>query len=236
MGGSGGGGGSGKVDYPGYMKTWHEDVLGSYTGKSISTAIDEAHGSSPFATATAYDPTTEANRMTTKVDDTALQITKMDQIGEQVEFENKIYPRFESGMRDINAVQSSAFVQGRANIAADYAARLSSKKMELCVQHEQAYIDANRMAIIAFQGQVDKNVEFDAKDVKWDLEMYQYGANALASIGSGAVPAGGGGGKEVSDGQQALAGAATGATMGASFGPWGAAIGAVVGGAAGYLM
>lgn len=236
MGGSGGGGGSGKVDYPGYMKDWHGDFLGSsYNGKSVSAAIDEAQGNSPFATASAYDPTTEANRMTTKVDDTALQITRMDQIGEQVEFENKIYPKFESGMRDINAVQSSAFVQGRANIAADYAARLAAKKMELCVQHEQTYVDANRMAVVAFQQQVDKDVEYDAKDVKWDLEMFSYGSNALASIGGAAVPTGGGG-SEPSDGQQALAGAASGAAAGASFGPWGAAIGAVVGAAAGYLM
>jgi len=237
MGSSGGGGSSGKVDYPSYMKDWHGNFIGGYGAETpVDTLLDNAYGTSPFAAATAYDPSTEMNNVLTKAEDTVAQINKMDQIGEQVDFEADVYPQFEGGMRDINAVQTSAFVQGRANIAADYAARLSSKKMDLCVSYSSTYIDAQKMAVLAYQGEKDKNLEIDAKNEKWDLDISNYGVTALGAI-QGVSPVGSSGGKEVSDGQQALAGAASGAAMGASVGgPWGAAIGGVVGGVGGYLM
>src|SRR5574343_604290 len=61
----GGGGSSGKTDYPEYMKKVHADWLngadsdgsgGVSLSTDITTVMDAAIGASPFATATAYDP------------------------------------------------------------------------------------------------------------------------------------------------------------------------------------
>lgn len=62
MSGSSGGGSSGKVEYPTYMQTVHNDWLDN-TGtdtmtNSINDLMEVAIGSSPYATATAYDPAT----------------------------------------------------------------------------------------------------------------------------------------------------------------------------------
>jgi len=59
----GGGGSSGKVDYPGYMKTFHGQVLdhnGTDTPTlSVVDAMNAAFGNSPYAAETAYDPDVE---------------------------------------------------------------------------------------------------------------------------------------------------------------------------------
>ena len=54
----GGGGGSGVVDYPAYMKTFHEGALGSGAmgGDNLTAAITAAYGASPWTGALAYDP------------------------------------------------------------------------------------------------------------------------------------------------------------------------------------
>ena len=61
-GGSGGGGGSGKIEYPTYMSTVHNDWLDK-TGTdvielSVTEAMDAAIGASPWTSAAAYDPAT----------------------------------------------------------------------------------------------------------------------------------------------------------------------------------
>lgn len=267
-GSSGGGGGSGKVDYPEYMKDWHEAGLGTWAGSSVSTLMDDAIGNSPYATAVAFDPGSKiddmeiaASNAVDNADDLSLtvineQISKidaMDTVGEVVDFDSNIYPKFERGMQNINAVQSSAFVQGKSNIASTYAAQLASRKIELRnqaigtyaqtqSQHAQIYnqaqaqvIEVARMAIVASQEENQKNVEFERKDALWDLEIIKYGANFLASIQGGAVS------QETdgpSDTQRALGGAMSGAAMGgmlagasggAVAGPVGMAAGAVIG-------
>ncbi len=76
------------------------------------------------------------------------------------------------------------------------------------------------------------NLDYDVKDALWDLEVYQYGNNVLASI-SGAPTSRDmdtGGAKSMVGG--ALSGAAIGAQVG---GPWGAAAGGVIGGIGGLL-
>jgi len=60
MGGSGGGGGSGKIGYPAYVETAHNDWLDN-TGADTMTdsmvdLMDAAHGNSPWAALSAYDP------------------------------------------------------------------------------------------------------------------------------------------------------------------------------------
>lgn len=130
------------------------------------------------------------------------------------EINTKVIPRFNAGMRDINAVQTSAFVIGRAIIELDrndkvdkFAAdmryqadakrgdmiqaaaaemiRLFLQKAEFQRVIAALTIDQLRIAIAA---QTDYKTETKAiaADLKrWPLEVYKYGANMLAGVGGG---------------------------------------------------
>ena len=255
-GSSGGGGTSGKVDYPSYMKSQHEDWL-----DQADNLMQSAIGSSPFASAVAYDPSTEIDDMTiavtdqinavddisfTQWDEHLTKVDNMDSIGEVVDFETDIYPRFERGMQNINAVQSTAFVQGKATLEAVYAAKLSGFKMQLRqgalegsyntrMQKIQArdaaaknVAEVARMSIVARSDEIQQQTKYDKEHELWDLEILKYGGNLLGAIQGtatnqgypeGQVP----GGNPLGG---ALSGGAAGFTAG---GPVGGAIGAGVG-------
>lgn len=126
----------------------------------------------------------------------------------------KILPRFRRGMQDINAVVSSAFVLGEAVIEgfrdrelAKYTSglRLDSKARvltatEMMVQmagrritwnedYVKTFIEAQRIKIVAKKEETDRNAAIDDADAKWDLSVFQHGANLLAAIGGGtAIP------------------------------------------------
>jgi hypothetical protein len=96
-------------------------------------------------------------------------------------------------------------------------------------------LEAQKLRIIAYKEQFETNAEFDEQDAKWDLEVFQHGANIMAGIAGGVgqnMP-------KKSKVASALGGALAGAAMGAMAMPAapyiGAAIGAVVGGIAGLL-
>lgn len=164
----GGGGGSGAVDYPAYMKTFHEDLLnkaGTVTlTNSIAGLINTAHSNNPFTGENAYDPGTDITAMETALSgyDTIISgvvpatlfstyltaaiadittsvfnpptpnaaadiaavdtdtATEADAIAFGAILDDQItttvLPRFQRGMQDINAVQSSTFVIGQSNI------------------------------------------------------------------------------------------------------------------------
>jgi len=149
-------------------------------------------------------------------------------------------PRFRRGMQDINAVQSSAFVVGEAVIEGfrdrDVAKYLSSlrlstqdKKMqatELMVQMmsrriawQEAFvrtvIEAKRIKMVAKKEQIDQDTAIDESDAKWDLEVFQAGANLMAASAGGTSSAGV---KGISKLQSALGGAMSGAAAGAMIG------------------
>lgn len=97
----------------------------------------------------------------------------------------------------------------------------------------QLTTEANRIKIVAKGEENERNITFDKLDATWDLEMYQYGANMLASI-AGATAATSG--REPSTAQSVLGGAMSGAAMGSAIMPgMGTAIGAVAGGLAGLF-
>jgi hypothetical protein len=126
----------------------------------------------------------------------------------------KILPRFRRGMQDINAVVSSAFVLGEAVIEgfrdrelAKYTSglRLDSKARvltatEMMVQmagrritwnedYTKTFIEAQRIKLVAKKEETDRNAAIDDADAKWDLGVFQHGANLLAAIGGGtAIP------------------------------------------------
>jgi len=186
-----------------------------------------------------------------------------DELDDQID--NIVIPRFQRGLQDINAVMSSAFVVGEALIegmrdrdVAKYATDLRQKlhfqrndfvlkgaeamlrdlyshiELEKAVMHYT--IEANRMEIAATKDEEDSTNLISAKDGRWDLETYQYGANLLAAIGGGTVIPGQSGG-DSSSGNSALSGALAGASLGNSLGGgWSTVIGGALGGIAGGLF
>lgn len=131
-----------------------------------------------------------------------------------VEIDTKVIPRFEAGMRDINAVQSSAFVIGRAIIELDrndkvdkFAADLryqadvkrtesinsvTSEMTRILLQKTEFQrviaaltLDYRRLKIAAQNDYHTETKALAADDARWNLEVYKYGANLLAGIGGG---------------------------------------------------
>lgn len=180
------------------------------------------------------------------------------------ELVTKVIPRFNAGMRDINGVQTSTFVIGRALIELDrndkmdkfmadmrYQAdakrgelaqsltaemvRMYLQKMEYQRTIQASSIEKNRLGIAAEQ---DYNTELKAlaaDEARWELEVYKYGGNMLASITGGTV------GSVPVDGSKTariigsgLAGAVAGAQIAAATaGSGSSGIGALLGGIAG---
>lgn len=164
-------------------------------------------------------------------------------------------------MQDINAVQSSAFVIGEAIIESfrdrDVAKYLSTirmgsadrkltavgQMMQLMTsrigwegEYVKYLVEAMRIKIVAKKEETDQNASIDEADAKWDLEVFQYGANVMASSAGGTSTTGV---KGISKTQSAIGGAMmggaagymVGAEIGSVGGPYGAAIGAVLGAA-----
>lgn len=177
--------------------------------------------------------------------------------------QNVVIPRFQAGLRDVNAVMSSAFVIGESiiesmatNDKTKYGTELRTKlnlqrndaimkgvesvlrnlfaQVELEKNVAHYTVEAKRMDIAASKEKKDTENTILVKNGRWDLETFQYGANLLAAIGGGTVvPSGGDGPSQV---QSILGGALTGAATGSNVtggNAWGTGIGAVVGGIAG---
>jgi hypothetical protein len=185
---------------------------------------------------------------------------------------NETLPAFKAGMLNIGAVNSSSFAIGEAIIrgfkdrdVAKFAAEIQLKShlqtKELIVretleglQHLRGITSARhslatlatevrRLVIVAKKEELTEQLEIDAHDRTWDLEVYQYGANLIASISGGIGPKGPKGpSKATSAIGGALSGAAAGATVGlaAAGGTFGTSViigavaGAAIGAGAGY--
>lgn len=178
------------------------------------------------------------------------------------EYTNNILPEFESGMRDINAVLSSSFVLGKAYIMAmkvrdvakhradlDLTMRDMRNKMitlsadthlkdifnKMSWDKEVAHltIEANRIKLVAGMEEANQNLSIDENDAKWDLTVFQYGANMMGAVSGGVAPVTP---DQPSQLQSAIGGAMAGASMGAATGnPYIMAAGAVIGFGASYM-
>jgi hypothetical protein len=126
----------------------------------------------------------------------------------------KILPRFRRGMQDINAVNSSAFVIGESVIegfrdrelakytsalrldtnakkiaATDMMVQMAGRRITWNEEYTKIFVEATRLKIVAKKEEADRNAAIDEADGKWDLGVFQFGANLLAAIGGGtAVP------------------------------------------------
>lgn len=188
MGGSSGGGGSsGKVDYPSYMKDRHKKYLDrmsamlpapnpfvnvnapsitrltnnnslEYLDAYLSERIAEVHGLPLVADVSIclqqpqfyaqvmqmiclvldYIETNHnvvlPTNLATQVQLLAGRLQEINELTDltgKVDFETTILPRFQAGMRDINAVQMSTFVVGRAVMEGVYAGKMTETREAL---------------------------------------------------------------------------------------------------------
>lgn len=296
----GGGGSSGKIDYPEHVKVAHKDWLDNTGVDTIETSMvdvmNAALGASPFAAETAYDPTTLITAMDAKLTDLEGVLSPLDEDTDWYNFaiiaKNTIdeciineasltaeiaandaivndrintdtIPRFQAGMRDINAVVSSAFVLGLSNIEA-FAQRDKNKfgadlRLDAYRQRNQMImqgtgqiinlltqrlsfnqivaqmtIETKRITYVMKGEEDNTNLEIDEKDARWDLEVFGYGGNLMAAPGGGVVTTGS---QKPSKGQSAIGGALAGAAAGAATGAGipGAVVGSILGGIGGFL-
>ncbi len=164
------------------------------------------------------------------------------------EVEQTALPRFQTGIRDMNAVMSSSFVIGKSIIEqgavkklAEFDANLRYKLIpvaaEVFVKHLAwnqgmitTYINVMKMAILTKMDTDTANYSYALKETMWPFSVLeQERANLGALQGAMANSAGG-----ESGGAGILGGAMSGAAMGGSTGnPWAALAGGVIGGIAG---
>ena len=172
----------------------------------------------------------------------------------------KVLPRFKRGMQDINAVVSSAFVIGQAVIegfrdrdVAKYTSALmlnnhslimsgTEQMMRLMMQrigweenYAKVYIESMRIKIVAKKEESESNDKIDEEDALWDMEVFQYGGNLLASIGGGVSTPNT---KQPSRAQSMIGGALSGVVAGAMISggnPIAAGVGGVLGAASAFL-
>ena len=260
--GSSGGSGSGQVRFPPYVELIHAQWLGVggvvVTDVSMAEIMNAAFGASPFAAAVPYDPDADIAAYIAEVGSLSTLVTGfVTGIGSEAtitgdvanmeahlealkddRLTGNLIPRFEAGMRDINAVVSSAFVIGRTIIetdadqevtrnAASHESKLrlhylptETEAVDMKLKVAQTMIEAYRIKIVAKKEENDDGIEYDVADAKWDLEVYTYGGNLLAAPGGGvAVPLGTKKNMAASAIGGALSGAAAGAIAGAVGGP-----------------
>jgi hypothetical protein len=177
--------------------------------QAIVTAMNAHTDYDTYSTAAAaqvdswYAPSTDINTRA------AAHATFLD-----TEINTKVYPRFEAGMRDINAVMTSAFTIGKAIIEMDRNDKVDKfiADMELQADTKRAdlvntatgemirmflqktefgrvimamTIDEKRLAIAANQDYKTETKALAGDLGRWPLEAYKYGANMLAGIGGG---------------------------------------------------
>lgn len=287
----GGGGSSGEVSWPEYLETRHREMIDELMDYTIPTMIasnpfvdvdafdpdedlnlawDAVCEFDAFVDAMSHESDWES-AMTKAVEVVDGQVITDSYINADIqafsdtiedELNTKALPQFKAGMRELNAVMSSAFVLGEADIYSRFTkevakygtevrSRLHLQRSEIITKSANAIIaqlletgklessvasvsvDAKRIAIVARKEELDMNLEIDENEARWENEAWKYGANMLAAISGGTV---GATGSKPSAGQSALSGALGGASIGATFGVPGAIVGGILGGVGGFLF
>lgn len=173
--------------------------------------------------------------------------------------------RFAAGMADINAVNSSAFINGIALLEQDFERQVAGFGAGLGVQAEhnremlvlngisammqafghkaslvgqsvQTNTDIQRLEIISQTDYKDRQLQNDVRSATWDLDVLMMGANILAPLGGGTGPTVAG--YESSKAANAISGALGGAAAIAAIpgaGWAGAIVGGLIGGIGGLL-
>lgn len=169
------------------------------------------------------------------------------------EIDGTVMPSFLAGMRDINAINSSSFIVGKALIydghikrVNEFAGNARLKMIEVATQMWSKHLEWNSNVVKMYgtlfelyyntRHQTDaRTAEYLVKHQLWNLNLLDYTRSILGAL-NGAPAASTGGGSGPSQTQQAVGGALSGAATGAMVGgPWGAAIGGVIGLAGSFL-
>lgn len=289
MGGKGGGS-SGSVNFPAYMKeihgNWMRDDSQWTEGTKLTVCVNDAMNaamrdtlvtvtSSPYSSLTATDPDgaffgsgetlsdytgqsafkllelflaeTPESLYTTYADDAAATAAIASFSTDlATEYDSRMIPLYNVGYTDINATMSSAYTIGLTHIAAQQTREVAKftgeVKTKVAIERVQMKmewrrllstlsVENGRIYLAAKHEEDESNVDYEAKDNLWDLEIFQYGTQVMSSV-SGAPTVSKGMPKPSALGG-ALAGAASGAIVGSVVPGIGTAVGAVVGGVLG---
>lgn len=168
----------------------------------------------------------------------------------QDEIDTTVMPKFVAGMRDINSVQATTFVIGKAMIQDahvksinSFAAKLRLHAIDISNAQWTKHLDWNQSVIGTFSemfklyyaSKMDmdrNNLEYQAKNSMWDINLFESARGIIGAMTGAAATASK---NEPSQTRKAIGGAMAGAAAGAAFGPWGMAGGAVLGLAASFL-
>ena len=172
---------------------------------------------------------------------------------------SEVLPRYEVGMRDIGAVNSSAFVIGKALLEGFNTREISDLGAKLTLQNQQSRntltgqliladidlyktkfhlaedtvkigVDATRVKVVMKNEQVENQLDINANWFRWGVDIFQTGLNGIGSIAGSAVSSHRTPTKNASILGGVMSGAAAGAAMAPGLPGIGAGIGAVVGG------
>lgn len=172
------------------------------------------------------------------------------------ELDSTELPRFMTGMRDINSVMSSSFINGKAILMASkqrqvakFDAELRYKMVDIAndkfktdlnwrINKVNNYSEVIKTFISARDSIITRNYELSAKRILWNLDVLDYERANLGAL-QGATKANTNTSTSgASTGLTVLGGAMSGAAMGATVtggNPIGAVVGGVIGGLAGLL-
>jgi len=168
------------------------------------------------------------------------------------EVKTKVLPSFLAGMRDINAIQSTTFVIGKAIIADstvrqmnEFQSRLRLSVVELSGQLWRTHLDWDKSVISTYlemtklyyatRLDVDtKQLEYAAADKMWNMNLFDEPRAMIGALnGASAAQQK----NKPSQATSAIAGALSGAAAGSAVMPgYGTAIGAVLGLGASFLQ
>jgi len=171
----------------------------------------------------------------------------------QDDIDIKIMPKFLGGMRDINSVQATTFIIGKAIIQTSHVKALNDFSTKLRFQaisisneqwanhlkwNESVVKTMSEMLKLYYSAELDinkANLEYQAKDIMWDINLFENARGIIGAMGGNAATSGA---NEPSQAQSALGGAISGAVAGykvSGENPVGALIGGVLGAASSFL-
>lgn len=156
----------------------------------------------------------------------------------------KVYPKFEAGMRDINAIMTTSYTIGRAIIMLDRNDKVDrfAADMEMQMQKDRSTMinqvasellrmflqrvefqralaalqsDYYRIKIAAKADQATEDKAIDVETAKWAMAKHQYAANVMAALNGGVSTLGQSEGSKTA---RILGGALSGASAGAMIG------------------
>lgn len=120
------------------------------------------------------------------------------------------------GLSEAEQKYRMAFEQSRSEAAIAFVSTKNdfrAKKVAMLIQSAGLEVDASRMEILAKNDQIEKDLEYEEKDIKWDLNLtLEYLGNAMAQGMGTAVP------RAPTKGERLLSAFATSFSFGAQVG------------------